>query len=501
MRHRIKHLTLICSLFIFNNLCLLAQDKSVDIHLNNSKLLFIEVKEIFKSGVYSKQNGFWVISSMSNSKEITRHNLRKYAPDLSKMEWEVKPPAEGTVSNFIYDGQNPTFFYLVHDEGGMVSNKSTIVQISPDGKATKKERNKDETLDEHIFSYCDATHYCEVWTKEKSEDLTIVKYEHQSMRRTKLNVNVPKGKDAKDFEDWTFGGKTDSTMVMLRYGKKDNEGAIQVSNINLSDGKLIKQFLYRPDLGKIKLAPAFNDRYTEGVTHNDTRRGDPSHIGLDYKLRLGAANDMRYNNNAYGNVKPAPDGNGFYFYAMTNYSGKNANLSGNPQSEGYVLNRLDSDGKEVWSKKVQFTKEEVGNTFFKNPAQVAAMIIDLKNLKEDNALSMEITYYNTQLYIPIGEDGIITLGTKYDFDGKIVDKCRKTIGIKLRIANTAKETVSSTEELLPCYSKVKAQKVITFIDKKGGKGAYSAYASKGAYILTFIPEKDDKTVQCFYFKE
>ena len=80
MRNCIKHLTLIFSLFIFNNLCLLAQDKTVDIHLNNSKLLFVEVKEIFKSGVYSKQNGFWVISSMSNSSSITRYNLRKYAP-------------------------------------------------------------------------------------------------------------------------------------------------------------------------------------------------------------------------------------------------------------------------------------------------------------------------------------------------------------------------------------------------------------------------------------
>lgn len=183
-----KKTTLIVLIAVaFLTLKMTAQDNVAELKLDRYESL--------KEGVLSKNNGFWV---------VTNHMVTKYAPSLEKKEWSVKLPVGIQSSVTVYNCLNPKYVYYTNIIPSLKfkAPPARVCQISPTGKVTEKEQIKDDIFKMHLSSFCNATQYVEVWTKKKSDDYVLVKYDNETMKRTQIIVTMPNAKVVKDFSIW-----------------------------------------------------------------------------------------------------------------------------------------------------------------------------------------------------------------------------------------------------------------------------------------------------------
>lgn len=476
-----------------------AQDKVTELSLDRD--------EKFTTAAYSKKNGFWAVTGRTPAlKRTWDFTVTKFSPDLSKKEWEEKILLGMWSTNLVYDVNAPKYLYYMNETPGVTvfSSKKVVTQISPDGKITNKEHPKDEALNDQLFVFCDASNYYEMWTKTKSEDFVLVKYEHQTLRRSKVTINIDKDKNTKEYGDWTYSSKTDSMLLFLRYGLKDNEGQIQMLSVNINDGKIAKQMTFKPELGRLKIVPICNDRFDEGTER--LQFGDKTYWGYDYSdksgklISGGSRNGLYYSPSAYGNIEFSSDGKAFYFYALVNFSGKKSISTLKLRPEGYILTKFDMEGHVLWSKQEKMDEKEVGDMFDLNSA-IGDMWVALLYVKDSDAISLEIKYDDTKFAIGLSKRANATVGRKYDSNGNIADKCLKKFTVKPKLAQKSTTSVTDTESLMPCYSKNATKRVTEYIEKKGITGSYSVFVDQGSTVLTIIPKDDNQVVGCLYFKD
>jgi hypothetical protein len=462
-----------------------AQDKVAE--------LTIDRDETLKEAVYSKNNGFWAISgNVAILKRTLENTITKYAPDLSKKEWTVKVPLGISSSSLVYFPSNPTYLYYVNVVPGITvfnGDKVTVSQISPKGKLIEKEHPKDEILDTHLSSFCNASAYIELWSKKKSEDYVLVKYDNATFQRSKSTIKLPDEKQSKGYTEWFYADNTDSTLLLARYNKKE-DGQMEVAVLSLADGKISKQFVFKPEIGALKITPVRNIRYGDGATFvNIHHTKNSNHTSTHFEPE------------EYGDMKFSPDGKGLIHYSMLSFSGKKRMITAEYRPEGYMLSKLDWTGKVMWTKKEEVNEAEVG-TMFRNNATNGDMLVELKDLNDKSSVGLEVQYNDTEIAIANSRRARATFGRKYDSNGAIVDKCLKSFSIKRKMMEKeAKVSVKNTESLLPCFSKSTTKRLTEYIEKKGIDGTYSVFLDGGSGILLIVPKDDKQVVGCLYFKD
>lgn len=453
-----------------------SQDQIIETKLKNHNAL--------RDAIYS-DNGLWIVGEkpvLTIRSYKSNFSIHKFTADLSEKEWEVDVKGDNKNTGLIYNPDDPTYVYIRSD--AIQGSKKFIIQISPDGKETIKNIPKDEILEDDLFYFCDSNYYYEVWSKKKSPDLAIIKYEHATLKSSRLNVKMPPlPKRTRTYEQWAYSGKTDTTFVLLSYDTEDLEKKIDILTVNIFSGET-KQLSYAPNLDNINISPSANIRFFDGAVSSGLWSSD---ITTTY-------NNNNFKWSSYGNIIPERNGEGFYFYALGSFSEKREK---DPKPEGFIVTKLDKNAREVWSKKVTIKEDEVDNTFYKNPRVPGAMQMTFKYLEEDDALSLETTYNKTDVIGPFGSVEIGLIGYKFDTDGNLVDKCSKNFSQKVLFSKGPQ--AMNNIDILPCFSSEKAQKVVDYINNKGETGTYFFFRNKDSYILVINSEGDKELYRCVYF--
>ncbi len=465
-----------------------AQDGKISIELDRD--------EEIAGGLLVKNKGFWLLTNTSSMSQgmITTNRLTKFNADLSKQEYVVDDLKNLDYSP-MYDPKYPDYLYLRHIplKGGIAFNgKAKYYQINKEGKLRtyEEEKERDKEVDECTGVFTSMGFFGEIWTKKKSDnDLVLVLHDHETFKKTKKIINFSERKDKKKFRNWLYAGSSDNFLVLTRHEKNVKSYLIQTLVIDMKLGKIINNFDFEP---KFK-----SEKYVIPATIGNSDKKGLVYYGNENFIHNGNVNTREdFRENGHGAINISKDGKFLYYYTLiadekVEKNDALAQLSFHGTAKGFALIKMGLDGKEIYSQETPFKYKELG--------------ADLKNGLKG------LTFYeqnNGEIRLEMFVESSSGL-TKRNFQrysmmfdnttGKQVNHCLKGVKTKMRVAQKAKTSVESVEDLIPCNIK-NEEKITKYIATKQIEGLYNVYEDGESQVLGIFVRKE-QTLGLMYFKE
>jgi hypothetical protein len=433
--------------------------------------LDLDRDETLESGIFSKKSGFWLTTQKTTFTSST-YKLYRYNTDLSKLLWSAD--LKNTNNEIAVDFKNPDYAYsILQSKGLLTTSEKQFIQVKPDGKTVTHELFRDDIFDRYIVNFCSMGYFNQVWTKKKIDnELVIVKYENQTLKRSKVTIKLPQTDEKIKYGDWNYGGHTDSIMLISRHEKKDHDN-IQIVITNLNSGSILQNFIYSPQYKK-----AIN---FSAVTHEKFPNGVMSEFGYDdrdLEQKGEGASNVKPKPSAFGAIQLSKDGQSLYHFGLLNFTKKTYFL-GELKPEGFMVSKLNLKGQIAWQEEIKIEDSEIAKQFYKSPVYLGSLKLE----EFDNSIGLS-------LYFPLNTSdsrNSSSMGFEFSKDGKMLGKCNRLSKMKGGFVQEAKTVVATVEDLYPCFSKT-TEKMTKYIQQKKFNARYTVLTDNDSHVLIISPE-------------
>ncbi len=431
-------------------------------------------------GFYSKDNGFWLITS-TNSIAISplfSCNLYKYSPKLDKQEWKTE--MKNVDSGPIFDKKNPNYIYFQKNgySSLFLSAPHKVHQIDNKGKLriveieNDKDKNRDIGL--RLATFTTMNSLCALYIhKKEQKGFFIAQYDNETLKLTVKAIELPANTGKQEFSEWSYGGVSENTVLLYQHDlDKEYRDFVNVILIDITKGVVSSKFTYQP-ISKNKpmnIIPSY-----DYITNAYRRLFPPKDRAYDPVLE-------NMIDTGYGRLRISEDGTKIFHYALLSKSKLTSKrlmseLENFGTPSGFVLAQLDLKGKLI----------SQTETLFKDPKDVSDMSAHgvktlIFNEQYDGQLCLE-------LYI-VALGKIARYSKQFDETGKEATDCTKKNKIKIAyFAGQPKTSAATIDELFPCFME-NEDKVRKYIETKKFDGNYSVYPDEGSVILSVeIPKE------------
>lgn len=476
---------------IFLSICLIgkAQDNTAEIQLKG--------KSRYSKTLNLKENGLIIYTS----------SLRYYSQEL-ELIWDVdlKNNEDAYLSPVFTATTDGEYVYQIE-----YSKKRTdiyITQIKKDGtvknvvwhKANKKEPGQTQTL------FCDKNNLYMLETENEfghlkspgeNEKLTLVKYDHATLSRTKTALDLP---SIAGTNFWSYVGNTDNEFYLLNksINKKQDSVSVNLLTIN-SEGELLNNLPIKISITDKTLKQSRNSKI---LYNNYTfKNNDVYEVYHHPTANSDGYTRMYAGPGSYGNVVLDINEKAIYCYGF--YGNKKKGKSGK-KYDGYYMYKLDFSGKEIWKIEKEFSEDLLGNkTFYVHkapPSRYTSFFINNNNLK------LNIWFYDGG---GLGKGirkskNIVVQSYEFSKDGEVINSYYNDVKSEY-LSDNLEEKDMHVDENLSEYvhnfspkDKIKTEQYILLNGAKDN--TYHHYFSKNGYILTHLNDKTGLFKLLYYKK-
>ncbi len=419
---------------------------------------------------YDKNHGLWAIVESGNYvAQVSNCKVHKYSPDLSKKEWTTE--MKGIEPKALFDAKYPNYIYFRSADAPprqLIPQKIRFYQLDQTGKLRiyEAQKEKEKLADDNIAIFTSMNHFCELWTKKKSNspELLLVMRHNETLQKTVKTIKLPDIEAGKDYTFWHFSSVRDSllTLVSSETDKKELKvtSKSRVLLIDMTTGEVIKQFYHTPTLetGDAIWLLTYRDKETQQSISYETIY---HHMGLDSYIASRV------------NIKLANDGKSFHHYGVI--------FKKKQRKHYFVWTVLDFEGQQTAQSEY--------------PVELPLDTHRMFNfsLEETDAQNIKL-----QLLIPSEKQSEI-IAVLFDKDGKQLQDCKKESFQKYRFLQDAQTAVKSPSDIYTCFIK-RGKRVTDYILEKNFNASYGMISDNGHHIL-LISMKKDAVLGLVYFKD
>lgn len=456
----IKIIFLLCAIFPYFKS--FAQDGKALIDLGRDEKL--------QYSFYNKNHGLWVlVQGGAFVGQVPNCKVYKYSPDLSKKEWAVD--MKGVEPKALFDAKHPNYIYFrsaATPARQLIPQKIRFYQLDPTGnvRICEVQKEKEATADRNTAIFTSMNHFCELWTKKKSDysEFVLVMRHNETLQKTVKTIKMPGIERGKFYSLWFFSSVRDSLLTFVSYEtmKSDVTTKSRVVVVNMATCEVIKDFYHTPTLetGGGEWSITYRDHETpQSISYEDN----------NYYKGLASYFSSRVN------VQLAKDGKSFHHYGVV--------FKKKPNKYYFVWTTLDFDGQQTLQSEfpMELTEEQKTRTFFNFFLEET----DEQQIKLELLLPSE------------KQSDMITV--LFDKDGKQLQDCKKSNFQQYRFMQNSKTVVKSPSDIYTCFIK-HGKRVTDYIVEKNFKASYGMVSDNGHHILLVSMTKDP-ALGLVYFKD
>jgi hypothetical protein len=344
---------------------------------------------------------------------------------------------------------------------------------------TKKE--KDEDVKRDIIAFTSMNHFCELWTKKKSDnELVLILRDNETFTKSKKIISIPDVNPKADYSYWFYAGSNDNIVALTRHETIKKETIIHVVRIDMKSGSVVNHFSYKP---------TFTDPSIKVLDNITQRNGTNAVLFNTFPVVCGHSKDgpvtcssVENVFDTYGDIRLSEDGKRFYYYGIINSDKRATN------SMQFVWAKLDLEGTKLLQKEFIITDKdlELTDRALKGIRLLAESVVSRFSLEErDNQIKLSVKLNK--------KDDITNISLAFDTDGKEVGKWVKENPMRSLLGMLGDGGITITKDAPEnlMYDFPEADRIKEYLKTKKTKAFYSILSDKDQHVLTVHTPKED----------